>query len=70
MNLADSDEMFNHLRARGAQKAQTPEEADIILVNTCTVREHAEHRAVSFLGRLAKWKKERLLECSFADMFQ
>ena len=59
MNLADSDEMFNHLRARGAQKAQTPEEADIILVNTCTVREHAEHRAVSFLGRLAKWKKER-----------
>lgn len=59
MNLADSQEMFTHLQARGAQRALTPEEADVILVNTCTVREHAEHRAVSFLGRLAKWKKEK-----------
>lgn len=59
MNLADSQEMFSHLHARGAQLAQTPEEADVILVNTCTVREHAEHRAVSFLGRLAKWKQQK-----------
>ncbi len=59
MNLADSEEMFAHLHARGAQRALSPDEADVILVNTCTVREHAEHRAVSFLGRLAKWKQQK-----------
>lgn len=59
MNIADSSEMFTHLAARGAEHTDNLDEADIVLVNTCTVREHAEHRAVSFLGRLAKWKKER-----------
>lgn len=59
MNIADSDEMFTHLAARGAQLTDDMDQADIVLVNTCTVRDHAEHRAVSFLGRLAKWKKEK-----------
>lgn len=59
MNVADSDEMFTHLAARGAEYTDKLDEADIVLVNTCTVRDHAEHRAVSFLGRLAAWKKER-----------
>lgn len=59
MNIADSDEMFTHLAARGAQLTDDMDRADIVLINTCTVREHAEHRAVSFLGRLAKWKKEK-----------
>ena len=59
MNVADSDEMFPHLAARGAEYTDKLDEADIVLVNTCTVRDHAEHRAVSFLGRLAAWKKER-----------
>ena len=31
-------------------------EADLVLINTCTIRDHAEHRALSYLGRLAKWK--------------
>lgn len=59
MNVADSDEMFTHLAARGAEYTDKLDEADIVLVNTCTVRDHAEHRAVSFLGRLAAWKQER-----------
>ncbi len=59
MNVADSDEMFAHLAARGAVLTDKLEEADTVLVNTCTVRDHAEHRAVSFLGRLAAWKKEK-----------
>jgi len=58
MNEADSEEMFNHLSARGAVMTDKLEEADVVLVNTCTVREHAEHKAVSFLGRLCKWKRE------------
>ncbi|MDR0734955.1 MAG: hypothetical protein LBG16_04650, partial [Elusimicrobiota bacterium] len=56
MNMADSDEMMLHLAARGCVAARDMEDADIVLLNTCTVREHAEHRALSFLGRLAKWK--------------
>ena len=59
MNVADSDEMFAHLAARGAELTDKLEEADTVLINTCTVRDHAEHRAVSFLGRLAAWKKEK-----------
>lgn len=59
MNVADSDEMFAHLASRGAQYTENLDEADIALINTCTVRDHAEHRAVSFLGRLAAWKQEK-----------
>lgn len=59
MNEADSAEMLAHLQLRGARKCDNLDDADIALINTCTVREHAEHRAISFLGRLAKWKKAR-----------
>lgn len=59
MNVADSQEMLTHLQARGALATDDLEQADIVLINTCTVREHAEHRAISFLGRLAKWKEKR-----------
>lgn len=58
MNFADSDEMFLHLAARGAVLTDKLDEADAVLVNTCTVRDHAEHRALSFLGRLMKWKRQ------------
>jgi tRNA-2-methylthio-N6-dimethylallyladenosine synthase len=56
MNAADSEEMGRALLARGFAPAGTREEADWLLVNTCTVRDHAEHRALSFLGRLKEWK--------------
>ncbi|MGB2579712.1 tRNA-2-methylthio-N6-dimethylallyladenosine synthase [Elusimicrobium simillimum] len=59
MNVADSAEMLGHLAARGVSETLDMDDADIVLVNTCTIREHAEHRAVSFLGRLAKWKEKR-----------
>ena len=58
MNEADSEEMFNHLSARGGVMTDNLDEADIVLVNTCTVREHAEHKGISFLGRLCKWKRQ------------
>jgi len=58
MNFADSEEMFLHLCARGATLTDHLESADAVLINTCTVRDHAEHRAISFLGRLMKWKRE------------
>ena len=59
MNWADSEEMFAQLSARGFAATQNLDEADAVLINTCTVRDHAEHRAVSFLGRLGAWKKEK-----------
>ncbi|MCQ2410743.1 MAG: tRNA (N6-isopentenyl adenosine(37)-C2)-methylthiotransferase MiaB, partial [Elusimicrobiaceae bacterium] len=58
MNLADSEEMFAHLAARGYIRTDELDQADAVLINTCTVRDHAEHKAVSFLGRLAAWKRE------------
>ena len=59
MNLADSEEMAFHLTARGYTVTEKLEEADLVLINTCTVRDHAEHRALSFLGRLRQWKREK-----------
>lgn len=59
MNLADSEEMAAHLQLRGYTKTENLDDADLVLVNTCTVRDHAEHRALSFLGRLRQWKREK-----------
>src|SRR5215467_7518880 len=56
MNVADSNEMGRHLKAHGLVETQDPEEASILLVNTCTVRQHAEDRAFSEIGRLKLWK--------------
>ena len=56
MNVADSDEMGRHLKAKGLIPTDDPEEAQVLLVNTCTVRHHAEERAFSEIGRLKKWK--------------
>jgi tRNA-2-methylthio-N6-dimethylallyladenosine synthase len=59
MNVADSAEMMLHLTARGCSPAASLKEADIVLINTCTIRDHAEHKALSFLGRLQAWKAEK-----------
>jgi len=56
MNEADGREMGRALLARGLIPADKPEEADCILVNTCAVRQHAEDKAASALGRLAAWR--------------
>ena len=59
MNVADSNEMGRHLKANGLVETQDPEEASVFLVNTCTVRQHAEDRAFSEIGRLRRWKTKR-----------
>src|SRR5262245_6897784 len=59
MNVADSNEMSRHLQARGLSPTENPDEASVILVNTCTVRQHAEDRAFSEIGRLKRWKAKR-----------
>jgi len=51
MNVADSDEMARYLAKRGWEPTCDPDEATIYLVNTCTVRQHAEDRALSDVHR-------------------
>ncbi len=59
MNVADSSEMGRHLKARGLVETADPDEASVFLVNTCTVRQHAEDRAFSEIGRLKRWKAKQ-----------
>jgi tRNA-2-methylthio-N6-dimethylallyladenosine synthase len=59
MNVADSNEMGRHLEARGLRLTEDADEASVMIVNTCTVRQHAEDRAFSEIGRLKRWKAAR-----------
>ncbi|RKY43484.1 MAG: tRNA (N6-isopentenyl adenosine(37)-C2)-methylthiotransferase MiaB, partial [Candidatus Omnitrophota bacterium] len=54
MNDRDSEALCGLLLDRGYILVSEPKEAEVILVNTCSVREHAENRAISFLGSLKK----------------
>src|SRR6266850_2042434 len=57
MNEYDSDKMADVLNASdGIIKADTVEEADIVLLNTCSVREKAQEKVFSDLGRLRELK--------------
>jgi tRNA-2-methylthio-N6-dimethylallyladenosine synthase len=58
MNTADSEEMAQPLKDRGFLATSRLHDADIVLMNTCTVRDQAEHRADSNIGRLRVWKDQ------------
>lgn len=58
MSLADGGELAAPLLARGFRAVAAPEDADAIVLNTCTVRQHAEDKALSMIGRLRPWKEE------------
>jgi len=60
MNEYDSGKMADVLRAsEGMQQTDVPEDADLILFNTCSVREKAEEKVFSDLGRARALKLER-----------
>lgn len=59
MNERDTEIMAELLVRKGMAKAASLEDAQVVLVNTCHIREHAEQRALSLLGRLAEWRKAR-----------
>ncbi len=59
MNVYDSDYMAQELVKNGFEPVEAPEHADIILVNTCTVREKPAQKAFSSLGRMSEIKKRR-----------
>jgi tRNA-2-methylthio-N6-dimethylallyladenosine synthase len=57
MNALDSELVVGALRRQGYVLTGEPTEADVILFNTCSVREHAEEKIYSALGRLRGHKK-------------
>jgi tRNA-2-methylthio-N6-dimethylallyladenosine synthase len=60
MNEYDSDKMADVLNAKqGLVKTDTPEDADIILLNTCSIREKAQDKVFSDLGRLRELKANK-----------
>jgi tRNA-2-methylthio-N6-dimethylallyladenosine synthase len=59
MNISDGELMEGILAAGGYEIAGTPEEADVVLVNTCAIREHAEQRVLGRVGQLGALKRHR-----------
>ncbi len=59
MNEHDSERMLHLLEASSFREAKNPDQADLVLVNTCSVREKPEHKVYSALGRYRHLKEER-----------
>lgn len=58
MNEYDSAKMADVLaKSHGYERTQDPEEADLMLLNTCSVRERAQEKVFSELGRWKEWKQ-------------
>src|SRR5678809_1598380 len=57
MNVSDSELMLGRLAAHGYVPVDQPEGADVILVNTCAIRDHAEQRVIGRLGELKRHMK-------------
>lgn len=58
MNEHDSEQMAGLLKTAGYQQAASPEDADVVLLNTCSIREKAEHKLYSRLGKLRPLKQK------------
>ena len=60
MNEYDSKRMADLLaRSHGMSVTDDPEQADVLLLNTCSVREKAQEKVFSQLGRWKEWKQDR-----------
>ena len=55
-NEADSERMRGMLSSMGYEITENEEIADVLIVNTCAIREHAEKRALSIIGRFKHYK--------------
>ncbi len=57
MNVSDSELMLGSLTALGYESVERPDGADLILVNTCAIRDHAEQRVIGRIGELKRHMK-------------
>ncbi len=56
MNVHDSQKVSNLLHHDGWSAADSADSADLLIINTCSIRDKAEHRLYSELGKLREWK--------------
>ena len=59
MNISDGELMEGILANGGFKIVKAPEDADVVLVNTCAIREHAENRVLGRVAQLNGLKRER-----------
>ena len=59
MNIYDGDLMVSAFKRAGYERAEEAADADVVLVNTCAVRERAEDKVFSALGELRKLKQNK-----------
>jgi tRNA-2-methylthio-N6-dimethylallyladenosine synthase len=59
MNISDGELMQGVLAAGGWELTDSPEQADVVLVNTCAIRDHAERRVLGRVGELNRLKQDR-----------
>ena len=58
MNVNDSERMYTLLEMANFTPVQTPEQADLIIINSCSIREKAVHKVYSEVGTFQKLKKK------------
>src|SRR6476659_6979989 len=59
MNERDSEQVASSLIARGYERAESEWEADVVLLNTCSVRDMADQKALGKMGMLGRLAKEK-----------
>ena len=59
MNAHDSERIKGMLESLGLGETASPEEADVLVFNTCTIREKPDTRLAAYLGNAAAWKRAR-----------
>ncbi|HEX9309264.1 MAG TPA: tRNA (N6-isopentenyl adenosine(37)-C2)-methylthiotransferase MiaB [Gemmatimonadaceae bacterium] len=62
MNVSDTELMLGKLAESGYESVEQPDAADVILINTCAIREHAEQRVIGRLGEMkSRMKRDAVL---------
>ena len=62
MNVSDSELMLGKMVASGYDETDAPDNADVILLNTCAIRDHAEQRVIGRLGEMkSRMKKDAVV---------
>ena len=59
MNVHDTEKLSNLLYHAGLSEADGPDDADLLVINTCSIRDKAENQLYSDLGQLRGWKDDR-----------
>lgn len=58
MNKSDTERMFGILSHMDYEETKEPESADLLMINTCSIRQLSEDKAFSMLGTFGKWKND------------